>query len=354
MSREERKLRKHLEEHARRELRKANKHMSKVRAGEWKPPRERVDARWVDELEDHASIKSKKRISKDHDAALFAHGMVVETGPGFCDVLCARERVRCRTVVDVATGDQVRFSAERRRVEEVLPRRTVLSRSDPHNRRVELVIAANVDIVVNVVSLKTPPLRPGLIDRYLIAIGKSGAEPLVCVNKIDLLEHADEFAPLAPYEKLGIPVIRCSAATGEGIGQLADVLAGKLCVFAGHSGVGKSSLLNALDSGLTVDTGEVSSGNQRGRHTTTSSALYSLPNGAMIIDTPGIREFGLWDVGPADVRGYYSEFKGGVCAFGDCSHTHEPDCGVKAAVDAGEIAKERYEGYLRILGYTKG
>ena len=354
MSREERKLRKHLEEHARRELRKANKHMTKVRAGEWKPPRERVAARWVEDCETDQQADQGVgcgpggRPTKQKRMAL-TNGMVVETGLGFCDVLCNGERVRCRTDGDAATGDQLRFSPERRCVEEILPRRTVLSRSDPHNRRVERVIAANIDVVVNVVSLKNPPLRPGLIDRYLIAIGKSGAEALVCVNKIDLLESADEFEPLLPYETLGIPVIRCSAATGEGIGELADSLAGKLCVFAGHSGVGKSSLLNALDSGLTLDTAAVSSGNQRGRHTTTSSALYRLPNGAMIIDTPGIREFGLWDVGPADVRRYYSEFEGRACAFGDCSHTHEPDCGVKAAVEAGEIARARYEGYLRIL-----
>jgi ribosome biogenesis GTPase len=349
MSREERKLRKHFEERSKRELQKVNKHMTKVRAGEWKAPREKVDARWIDELEEDASVASKQRNSKDHAAALLARGMVVETGAGFCDVLCSGERVRCRTAVVVATGDQVRFSPERRRVEEVLPRRSVLSRSDPHNRRVERVIAANIDVVVNVVSLKNPPLRTGLIDRYLIAIGKSGAEALVCVNKIDLLEGAGEFEPLLAYETLGIPVMRCSATTGEGIGQLADTLTGKLCVFAGHSGVGKSSLLNALDSGLTLDTGAVSSGNQRGRHTTTSSALYRLSNGAMIIDTPGIREFGLWDVGPADVRRYYSEFEGRTCAFADCSHTHEPDCGVKSALEAGEIASARYEGYLRIL-----
>jgi ribosome biogenesis GTPase len=342
-------MRKHLEESSRRELRKANKHMTKVRAGEWKPPREKVDTRWSDGVEEQASLPSKKRISKDHDAPPLAPGMVVETGPGYCDVLCALERVRCRTAVEVATGDQVRLSAERRRVEEVLPRRTALSRSDPHNRRLQRVIAANIDVVVNVVSLKNPPLRPGLIDRYLIAIGKSGAEPLVCVNKIDLLESADEFAPLLPYEDLGIPVIRCSATTSEGLQQLSDALTGRLCVFAGHSGVGKSSLLNALDSGLTLDTGAVSPGNQKGRHTTTSSALYRLPNGAMIIDTPGIREFGLWDVSPADVRRFYREFEGRACAFGDCSHTHEPDCAVKAAVEAGEIAKARYESYARIL-----
>src|SRR5260370_26939930 len=207
MSREERKLRKHLEEHARRELRKANNHMTKVRAGEWKPPRERVDARWIDEEREAdqgvgcgPGVRPTKRQSK-HEVML-AHGMVVETGPGFCDVLCAGERVRCRTDGEAAAGDQVRFSVERHRVEEVLARRTVLSRSDPHNPRVERVIAANVDVVVNVVSLETPPLRPGLIDRYLMSIGKSRARALVCVDKIDLLERADAFGPLLPYEML--------------------------------------------------------------------------------------------------------------------------------------------------------
>lgn len=334
MSREERKLRKHLEEHSRRELRKANKHKSKAR----KPPRERIG---IEEVEDKEfSVRSKKRT-----AIPVICGLVVTTGPGFCDVLWGQERLRCRTAVDVATGDQVRFSPERRRVEEVLPRRTVLSRSDPHNPRIERVIAANIDVVVNVVSLKNPPLRPGLIDRYLIAIGKSGAEVLVCVNKIDLLESPGEFELLAPYENLGIPVIRCSATTGEGIDQLSHALAGKLCVFSGHSGVGKSSLLNSL-TGLTLETGGVSAANRKGRHITTSSALYCLPNGAMVIDTPGIREFGLWDVSQSGLRRYFHEFDGRKCAFADCSHTHEPDCAVKEAPD---IAPARYESYLRIL-----
>ena len=205
-----------------------------------------------------------------------------------------------------------------------------------------------MDIVVNVVSLKTPPLHPGLIDRYLIAIGKSGAEPLVCVNKVDLQASPEDLEPMRPYQDVGIPVIFCSAATGTGLVELSEALAGKLCVFAGHSGVGKSSLLNALDPQLEIATGSVSSANTKGRHTTTSSALYRLPNGATVIDTPGIREFGLWDVTKDDLRNYYQEFAGHPCAFSDCTHTHEPDCGVKQAVAAGEIPKPRYESYARI------
>jgi len=351
VSREERKLRKHFEERGKREMRKANKHMSQVRAGEPKPPRERFDSRRIDVDEDHLPermVVQKRKESARAETAL-REAWAVEIGPGFCDVLSAGERIRCRTTGEIAIGDKVLFSPERRRVEEVLPRRTVLSRTDPHNTRVERVIAANVDLVVNVVSLKSPPLRPGLIDRYLIAIGKSGAEPLLCINKMDLMTSEEDREPLRPYRALGFPVIACSAATGDGIELLKAALAGKLCVFAGHSGVGKSSLLNALDPTLQVKEGSVSSGNDKGRHTTTSSALYHLPNGAVVIDTPGIREFGLWDVSVADVRRYYAEFEACRCAFSDCMHTHEPGCGVKAAVEFGAISEARYQGYLRIL-----
>lgn len=353
MSREDKKLRKHFEERAKRELRKANKHLSKARAGEWRPPREKLDARWPndDEVEYVDPVPARQRTRQhQEDSTASAAGWVVAIGPGFCDVLSESERIRCRVAGDPAIGDRVLFSRERRRIAEVLPRRTALSRTDPHNPNLERVIAANIDVVVNVVSLKSPPLRTGLIDRYLIAIGKSGAEPLVCVNKIDLLEDARELDPLRAYQDAGIPVVCCSAATGEGLGRLSDALAAKLCVFAGHSGVGKSSLLNALDPRLHVETGSVSLANEKGTHTTTASALYHLPNDATVIDTPGIREFGLWDVTQADVRRYYREFDAYACAFSDCSHTHEPGCGVMAAVGSGAISEARYQGYLRILG----
>jgi ribosome biogenesis GTPase / thiamine phosphate phosphatase len=349
MSREERKLRKHLEAHARRELRKA---LSKARSKERKPPRERVN---INQEEEDSLLPSKRNrtAAVRESVAPVSTGFVAETGPGFCDVLSAGERIRCRHSGDVAIGDQVLFSPARRRIEQVLPRRTALSRADPHNPHLERVIAANVDVVVNVVSLKTPPLRPGLIDRYLIAIGKSGAEPLLCVNKIDLLESAEELDEVRPYQDIGIPVILCSASTGAGLDELSQALAGKLCVFAGHSGVGKSSLLNALDPAIDIATGSVSEANQKGRHTTTSSALYRLPNGATVIDTPGIREFSLWDVSQADLRRYYHEFTAYQCAFSDCTHTHEPDCGVKESVERGAISKARYEGYVRIFNSEK-
>jgi ribosome biogenesis GTPase len=392
MSREERKLRKHLEAHARRELRKA---LSKARSKERKPPRERVNINQQEEdylpspkRDRTATVRSREKIGSQAKApaplnrkslrvnvgqtlpsanpvptpilsrllreSVLSTGFITETGPGFCDVLCGSERVRCRHSGDVAIGDQVLFSPTRRRIEQVLPRRTALSRADPHNPHLERVIAANVDVVVNVVSLKTPPLRPGLIDRYLIAIGKSGAEPLICVNKMDLLAEPEDLHPLRPYQDAGIPLMFCSASTGAGLEPLSAALAGKLCVFAGHSGVGKSSLLNALDPLLDIATGPVSEANEKGRHTTTSSALYRLPNGAAIIDTPGIREFGLWDVSQADLRRYYHEFTGYQCAFSDCTHTHEPDCAVKQALERGAISQARYESYVRILAPLGG
>lgn len=319
MSREERKLRKAMQERAKREFRKSRKFQGREQRGGGGPT---------------------------------LAGMIAEIGPGYCDILAGRDRIRCRGFSELAIGDQVLYSLERRRVEEILPRRTVLSRSDPHNPNLERVIAANVDIVVNVVSLKSPPLRPGLIDRYLIATGKSGADPLLCVNKIDLLagdeEGDEEMNPLQPYRDV-VPIFLCSAATGAGLAALFDALAGKICVFSGHSGVGKSSLLNALDPQLQLATNEVSEANEKGRHTTTGSALYQLSNGAMVIDTPGIREFGLWDISAADLSLYYQEFGAYRCAFSDCTHDHEPGCGVKAAVEAGAIAAARYQSYLRIL-----
>ncbi|MDQ2948119.1 MAG: ribosome small subunit-dependent GTPase A, partial [Acidobacteriota bacterium] len=253
----------------------------------------------------------------------------------------------------VAVGDRVLFSLDRRRIESVLPRSSCLSRPDPHNPIVERVIAANIDVVVNVVSVKTPPLRPGLIDRYLIAIENSGAQPLICVNKADLIDQdaAEIEALLDPYRDIGIPVVLCSASTGHGLIEMTDLLAGRLCVFAGHSGVGKSSLLNALVPGLEIATRAVGQIHERGRHTTTGSRLYKLPGGGMIIDTPGIREFGLWQVTPAQVRNYFHEFDNhsAECAFSDCSHTHEPNCAVIPAVQASLISPARYDSYRRIM-----
>jgi ribosome biogenesis GTPase len=230
----------------------------------------------------------------------------------------------------------------------ILPRRTKLSRPDVGNSNVERVIVANVDVVAIVVSVVSPPLHPRLIDRYLIAIQRGGARAILLVNKIDLLEHKEDLGLLDPYRQL-LPVYVCSCETGEGIQLIRDVLRDSVTAFVGHSGVGKSSVMNALYPELDRDTGDVMRGYGRGAHTTTASQLFDVAGGTRLIDTPGIRSFGLWKMEPGELKWYFPEFEGIQCRFNDCSHSHEPGCGVRNAVDAGDVHAARFDTYLRLL-----
>jgi ribosome biogenesis GTPase / thiamine phosphate phosphatase len=249
-----------------------------------------------------------------------------------------RDRI-CRTKKGVIVGDRVRV--DEHRVLAVLPRRTVLARVDPRNPVNQRALAANVDVVVIVASVHAPPLRTGLIDRYLIATENGGMQPVVVVNKIDLLQDAGELEELAAYRTTGTPVILCSTKDGRGLEELRALLTGKICVFTGHSGVGKSSLANALAPGLELRTGAVE---YKGQHTTTVSSWHELPNNTRIIDTPGIREFGIFGVSPGDLRHFFPEFEEFAvqCNFNDCTHTHEPVCAVRDA------NLPRYPVYVRI------
>ena len=275
----------------------------------------------------------------------------------------------------IAVGDRVVFTKldatddgeELFEIVSVLERRSKLARPDAHDPRAERVVAANVDVVVVVVSVVSPPLHPRLIDRYLVAIEAGGCEAIIAVNKVDLLKPEDfdsEIAKLDPYKEAGIPIAVCAAVPGGGIGgdgaatdeglrvdELRKLLAGKTCAFVGHSGVGKSSLANALDPKLGIETGRVRERDMRGRHTTTSSSMHFIEPGIQVIDTPGVRFFGLADVSPEELRWMFPEFVGYThdCKFNNCSHDHEPGCAVRAAVDGGDIASERYETYLRLL-----
>jgi ribosome biogenesis GTPase len=178
---------------------------------------------------------------------------------------------------------------------------------------------------------------------------------VLAVNKIDLLSHEelrDVTTLLQPYRDIGMPVLPCSAGTAAGIEALRDALHGSTCVFVGQSGVGKSSLLNALDAEAAARTGEVRAGDGRGRHTTTASALYDLPGDIRVIDTPGIRRFTVDDADDATVADGFADLAAVAsgCRYADCTHTHEPGCAVKAAVLDGGIARSRYLSYRKLLG----
>lgn len=291
--------------------------------------------------------------------------LVVGVGPGTCEVMLANERVTCaldgelrrRAQSDLAVGDRVLLEerAGRHRVAGVLPRRSTLSRRDPHNPRRERVLVANVDTVVIVAALKQPPLRTGMIERFLIAIERGGAQPLLVANKADLCDETElqaELGKLEPYRRRGIRLVVCSAADARGIDELRCLLEGRLCAFVGKSGVGKTSLLNTLAPELVLATAEVRARDGKGRHTTTRSTLHELAGGARVIDTPGIRALGLERLDAGELGRYFPEFEifAGGCRFRDCSHSHEPDCEVQLAVQEGHIGHARWLAYLRLLG----
>lgn len=236
----------------------------------------------------------------------------------------------------------------------IAERRTALVRADALGRRAQ-VLAANVDQVFVVCAIE-PPLRLGLVDRYLVAAEQAGIKGYVLFNKLDLL--GDEGSEgrelvheiLAPYDAIGYPVFYTSAKTGEGVDTLRAQLDGQCSLFVGHSGVGKTSLLNALDSGLGEKVLELSTSSGRGVHTTATASLYHLPSGGELIDSPGVRGFAPWDLDPKNLRDLFPELRAlqFECRFADCQHLEEPGCAVQEALDEGEIADSRYESYTKI------
>lgn len=233
-------------------------------------------------------------------------------------------------------------------IERIEPRHGVLTRS---SRRREHVLVANVDQVAIVVSLVQPDLKPHLIDRYLAAAQQGALEPVLCLNKADLTDPVELQPLVGAYAQLGVPVFLTSAKAGMGIGRLREQLRGRATVFSGQSGVGKSSLLNAVEPGLGLAVKSVSDVNSKGRHTTTYTQLIKLASGGWVVDTPGVRQLQLWDVIPGEVEGYFPEFRPFVplCGFPDCTHTHESGCAIKSAVAIRQISPRRYHSYLGLF-----
>lgn len=259
----------------------------------------------------------------------------------------------------LAAGDWVEFAATSPGagvVELVHPRRTKISRLASGNRGAEQVIAANLDQLVIMVAARHPAPRPGFIDRAIAMAHRSEIIPVLCINKVDLAPREPSHQLAGVYADLGYTVHQTSALTGEGVENLAGQLKDRVSALVGQSGVGKSSLLNSLAPGLNIQTQELMKRHERGRHTTTATRLYPLPQGGHLVDTPGIKELQLWKVARPELAQYFVEMAPleAQCHFRDCQHRSEPDCAIRTAVVEGRISSLRYEGYLRIAASLEG
>lgn len=259
----------------------------------------------------------------------------------------------------VAVGDWVTLSLnedDTGTIEAVAERKSVLSRTRPsaHNRAImrdrEQVLVANVDQVIFVFAVKKPHPSLRKLDRFLVVAEMNELTAVICVNKVDLVKPEKARELFGLYEEIGYRVIYTSAREGIGLTELKACLHNKITVFAGSSGVGKSSLLNAIQPGLGLKVKEVSKASGKGMHTTRYAELLPLPEGGYVADTPGIRGLALFDLEPTEIDAYFREIAPLVasCRFSDCSHRHEPGCAVRTAVTEGAVSPQRYESYLRL------
>ena len=238
-------------------------------------------------------------------------------------------------------------------IEEVEERGRKIVRLAPTPRgEYQQIIIANPDQAVLVFACAKPEPRLGMLDRFLVITERQGVPPLIVANKADLVEPSVAQALFDHYQLLGYPLIYTSAKSGQGVAALAEQLKGKLSVLMGPSGVGKSSLLNAIQPGLGLEVRAVSEATEKGKHTTVVRQMFALQEGGYIADTPGLKALALWDIQPEEIDGYFPELRPLVhlCQFNDCTHTHEPGCAVRQAVEAGRVHPARYESFARMRG----
>jgi ribosome biogenesis GTPase len=294
-------------------------------------------------------------------------GIVLQARSGHHRVRSGDETVTCsvrgrlkqeRLHTDlVATGDRVLWRPTRPGkgvVEEVLPRETKLSRLRPGPGQMpsEDVIVANPDQAVFILSVREPEPHMRLLDRLLVLAENNDLPAIICANKVDLLDDLQEAHRLfGVYEDIGYSLLLTSSKTGCGVDELREMLRDRTSVLSGPSGVGKTSLLNAVQPRLGLDVRAVSEATGKGRHTTVSTRLWPLDAGGYVADTPGLREAGFFDIEPEELAWHYVEMRPYLsdCRFSSCTHTHEPACAVKSAVEAGMISYERYDSYCRLL-----
>jgi ribosome biogenesis GTPase len=292
------------------------------------------------------------------------HGLIIRAQSGFFTVetregsfvcqLRGRIKKGPRTGDLVAIGDRVRITElddGSGMIEEIEERKQAIVRLDPRPQgEYQQILLANADQAIFVFACARPEPKLRMLDRFLVIAEKQEIPAVIVANKLDLVgqELANEIFGL--YPQLGYPVIYASAKTGQGVEDLRSALAGKISALAGPSGVGKSSLLNAMQPGLGLEVDEVSRAMKKGKHTTVVRQMFPLASGGFVADTPGWKSLALWDTEPEEIDGYFPELRERVayCQFSDCTHIHEPGCAVLEAVEAGEVHPERYDSYLRL------
>jgi ribosome biogenesis GTPase len=255
----------------------------------------------------------------------------------------------------LAVGDEVELEQAERgdglAIAEILPRRSKLARRAPGGGHGERIVVANVDQVVVVFALAKPTPHPRMLDRFLVIAEANALAARIVINKVDLGSETEAEETFADYVRAGYPVhLTSTKGAGHGLEALHDALRGRTSVLTGPSGVGKSSLMNALYPGLQLRVGEISESVNKGRHTTVGAWLYPLPDGGFVADTPGLREIGMWGLDPAQLDACFPEFRALIplCRFADCTHTVEPECAVLDAIAAGEVSAARHESYVKL------
>ena len=256
----------------------------------------------------------------------------------------------------LAVGDEVRLEQDGAgahwAIAGILPRRSQLARRAPGGAYGERIVAANVDQVLFVFAAANPEPHPRMLDRFLIIAEANDIAARVVINKADLVAPESVRVRFADYERAGYPVHVTSTKTGRGLDSLRAVLEGRTTALSGPSGVGKSSLMNAMFQGLDLRVAEISQSVNKGRHTTVGALLHPLPSGGYVVDTPGLREIGMWGLTADHLDGYFPEFRPflGECRFADCVHVVEPGCAVRDALARGDLSVVRYDSYVKLLG----